>query len=168
VREVKLIVLDVDGTLTAGGITHHNNGGESKTFSSKDGLILKELYKLGISTLILTGRESEIVKERGQYLKITDVIQGVSDKVGILTRYLDNHDFLAAQTAYIGDDLNDFAAMNLCELKACPSDATAEVKAICDYVSPYPGGCGAVRDICEYLLHECGKYGEFLDLFGAR
>jgi 3-deoxy-D-manno-octulosonate 8-phosphate phosphatase (KDO 8-P phosphatase) len=163
---IKLIVLDVDGTLTDGGITHHSSSDESKTFSSKDGLILKELYKLDIATLILTGRDSQVVEARGIYLKITDIIQGVSDKTAILQSYLIEHTILLEEVAYIGDDLNDYAAMKLCGFKACPSDATATIKTICDYVSPFLGGHGAVRDICEHLLQRIDRYDEFLRLFG--
>jgi 3-deoxy-D-manno-octulosonate 8-phosphate phosphatase (KDO 8-P phosphatase) len=67
----------------------------------------------------------------------------------------------------IGDDLNDYAAMALCGFKACPSDAAAEIREICDYVSPFNGGHGAVRDICEYVLMLDGKYGAFLKAFGV-
>jgi 3-deoxy-D-manno-octulosonate 8-phosphate phosphatase (KDO 8-P phosphatase) len=163
---MKLIVLDVDGTLTDGGITHHDGGDESKTFSAKDGLILKELHKLGISTLILTGRDSRIVEERGRYMKITDIIQGVDKKREVLSRYLAEHGTAARDAAYIGDDLNDYAAMAMCGFKACPSDAAREICGICDYVSPHAGGHGAVRDIVEHILKREGRWGELLSLFG--
>jgi len=71
------------------------------------------------------------------------------------------------QCAYIGDDLNDYAAMKLCGFKACPADAVVEIRELCDYVSPYSGGYGAVRDICEYILKQEGKYNELLAFYGV-
>jgi len=70
------------------------------------------------------------------------------------------------QCAYIGDDLNDYAAMKLCGFKACPADAVVEIRKLCDYVSPYSGGHGAVRDICEHILRREGIYGKLLEYYG--
>ena len=165
---IKLIVFDVDGTLTNGGITYHSDGSESKTFSSKDGLILKELYKLEISTLFLTARDSKVVEDRGRYLKITDILQNVSEKKSVLLEYADHKGISAESIAYIGDDLNDYAAMMVCGFKACPADASSEIREISDYVSKYNGGHGAVRDICEYILRRQNQYKEFLALFGCK
>jgi 3-deoxy-D-manno-octulosonate 8-phosphate phosphatase (KDO 8-P phosphatase) len=162
---IKLLVLDVDGTLTDGGITHHSDGTESKTFSAKDGLILKVLPKLGIDIMILTGRDSPVTIARGEYLKIKYIVQGVDDKVAYLREFMVEQYLEKENAAYIGDDLNDYAAMQLCGFKACPADAAHEIKSICDYISSKNGGDGAVRDICEYLLKQQGKWVEFLSLF---
>jgi 3-deoxy-D-manno-octulosonate 8-phosphate phosphatase (KDO 8-P phosphatase) len=165
-KDIKLIILDVDGTLTNNGIIHHSDGSESKKFFAKDATVLRELYRLDIKTLILTGRESRIVDDRGSYMKITDIMQGVSDKKSALLSYTVQHKIDIENVAYIGDDLNDYAAMKLCGFKACPADAAAEIREICDYISSLNGGHGAVRDICEYILKQNGKYEKFLNLFG--
>jgi len=160
------IVFDVDGTLTDGSITISSNGVESKDFQAKDGILIRELPKLGFTTMFLTGRDSELTNIRAKDLNIREVVQGALNKDEILKAYMLEHDLNKEQFAYIGDDVNDYRAMLLCAFKACPTDATLEIKRICDYVSSYGGGRGAVRDICEYLLHNMGKYQSFLNLFG--
>jgi len=162
---ISILVCDVDGTLTDGGVIFGDNG-EAKAFSVKDGLMLKVLPKLGIFVVFLTGRSSKIVEARGKELDIRDILQNIADKENILLSYIAEHGIDAQNVAYIGDDLNDCAAMKLCGFKACPADAAAEIRKLCDYVSPFNGGHGAVRDICEYILKQNGKYGEFLNLFG--
>ena len=103
---------------------------------------------------------------RAEDLNISEVVQGALNKDEILTAYMVENNLNRSQFAYIGDDVNDYKAMMMCAFKACPTDATLEIKHICDYVSGYRGGHGAVRDICEFILHDMGKYQAFLDLFG--
>ena len=170
------IVFDVDGTLTDGTI--HVSGSmkfgneesiyESKHFSARDGLLIRVLTDIGINTMFLTGRRSIAVDERARDLKITEVMQGVKDKRETLMRFLEERNIPSETVAYIGDDLNDYTAMALCGYKACPADAVIEICEFCDYVSPYNGGHGAVRDICEHILRRDGKYDAFLNLFSAQ
>ena len=159
---IKTFVFDVDGTLTDGGIVLDDAGREIKRFCAHDGLIVRVLPKIGIKTIILTGRESEVVRIRGGDLKITHIVQGVNDKVSVLV----GMDVNLKETAYIGDDLNDYSAMKLCGFRACPADAAEEIKEICDYVSSYNGGHGAVRDILECVLKSQGQWDEILGIFG--
>ena len=161
---INLIVLDVDGTLTSGGITYGDKD-ETKTFDVKDGFIIHAMRKMGIKVVFLTGRSSVAVSRRADNLGVT-AVQGVSDKSSKLQEILQEHAVLPEKVAYIGDDLNDYVAMRMCGFKACPSDAADEIKAICDYVSTFPGGQGAVRDICEYLLRKIGRHTELLSLYG--
>ena len=163
---IKLLVLDVDGTLTDGSIIYGSDGIELKAFASKDGLMLKNLHLLGISIVIITGRESEAVARRAADYGAA-AFQGVTDKAGVLREVLAERHIDPDHCAYIGDDLNDYSAMMMCGFRACPADAVAEVRAICDYVSPYKGGHGAVRDVCEYLLRREGRYDEYLAIFGV-
>ncbi|MCL1989840.1 MAG: HAD-IIIA family hydrolase [Defluviitaleaceae bacterium] len=163
---IKLIVLDVDGTLTDGSICYGSNEIEMKSFNVKDGAVLKPLSKLGISVIFLTGRESEITARRAKELNIK-AIQGVSNKKGVLTEYISEHGIKQEEILYIGDDINDYAAMKLCSFKACPADAVNEIRNICDYTSPLAGGQGAVRDIIEMMLRKHNKWNDFLDLYGA-
>ena len=163
--KIQLIILDVDGTLTNSAVYYGDNNIEIKAFSTRDGLILKKLPSLGISVILLTGRNSEAVQRRASDLG-TEVIQGVDNKLAVLKALLIKKNIEPEQCAYIGDDINDYTAMKICRLKACPADAVAEIKKLCDYVSPYNGGYGAVRDICENILKLDGKYKEFLSLYG--
>jgi 3-deoxy-D-manno-octulosonate 8-phosphate phosphatase (KDO 8-P phosphatase) len=165
--DIQLLIIDVDGTLTDSSVYYGDGNVELKAFNTKDGLMLKALTHLGIDVIFLTGRESEIVTRRADDLGAT-AIQGISDKEKKLRGLLSEYGITFEQTAYIGDDLNDYTAMMMCGFKACPADAVAEIKMIADYVSHIPGGAGAVRDICEYLLRKHGKYDDFLNLFGVQ
>ena len=166
VVRIKTLILDVDGTLTDGTLYYGGDNIELKAFNTRDGAILKPLRLLGIDVVFLTGRESEAVKRRASDLGVV-AVQGVDDKLAALRELLERHGISPDQCAYIGDDLNDYAAMSICGFKACPADAVSEIRGICDYVSPYNGGHGAVRDVCEHILKREGKYAEFLGLYGA-
>jgi len=159
------IIFDVDGTLTDGGLFVANNGMEFKQFSVKDGLIISVLPKLGFTTMFVTGRISKLTDIRAEDLHICKVFQGVNDKAGLIAGYMEENKLGREHFAYMGDDLNDIAAMNLCAFKACPSDAAKEVKDICDYIATQPGGCGAAREVCEILLHRQNKYENFKACF---
>jgi len=161
------IIFDVDGTLTDGGIIISGNGVESKQFQAKDGLLIRVLPKLGFTTMIITGRNSELTKIRADDLHISTVFQGIDDKAEIIRRYIAENGLDGSRFAYIGDDLNDYEVMKLCIFKACPADATKEIRDLCDYVSTEKGGHGAARDICEYLLRRQNQYENFLKLFGV-
>jgi 3-deoxy-D-manno-octulosonate 8-phosphate phosphatase (KDO 8-P phosphatase) len=161
------IIFDVDGTLTDGGIIEDSAGMESKRFHDSDGLIIRELPKLGYTTMIMTGRESECTLIRAKDLKITEIFQGVRDKEKRLREYIQIHGLEGERFAYIGNDLNDISAMLICGFRACPSNAAREVRGICNYVASAKAGYGAAREICEALLYMQGKYDELLKHFGA-
>lgn len=168
--QIDLLVCDVDGTLTSGDVTFSDQGGtatETKSFSIKDGLVLKVLPRLGLPVVFLTGRRSTITERRGRELDVVDIIQGAGDKRTVLERYLAERGVSAQNVAYFGDDLNDYAAMRSCGFRACPSDAVPEIRDLADYVSPFAGGRGAGRDVCEHILKQTGRYARFLELFGA-
>lgn len=146
------MVMDVDGTLTDGGIYIGNDGELMKRFNAKDGYaIANMLPQMNIIPAIITGRKSHIVENRCKELGIRNLIQGSSDKLSDLRNLCNRLDIDFQQTAYIGDDMNDYSVMSIAGFKACPADATEEIRGICDYVSSVKGGDGAVRDIVEYL-----------------
>lgn len=161
---IKLLVCDVDGTLTDGSLYFGNDRFEMKAFSVKDGAVLKPLHQLGIEVIFLTGRKSEAVTRRAQDLQVT-AIQNIADKATEIQKIFASRGVRPEETAYLGDDINDYGAMKQCGFKACPADAAAEIKAICDYVSPYPGGHGAARDICEKLLKDLGLWEKLLGIY---
>jgi len=165
---IEYVIFDVDGTLTDGSIAITDDGTECKVFQAKDGLIVRVLPKLGFTTAIITGRFSEATIIRAKDLHISTIEHGIEDKRDILERYFKENSVNGKNVAYIGDDLNDYMAMRLCGFKACPCDATHEIKAICDYISPFSGGRGAVRDICEHILKKTGKYDDFLVFYGIK
>lgn len=166
--ELKLLVLDVDGTLTDGGLYLDATGNETKKFSVKDGAGLMLAKTAGLKVMILTGRESEPVRRRAAELKLDWCFQNCGDKKAFLAGFMAQNGYEKPQVAYVGDDWNDLAAMSLCGFVACPANAAAEVKAAAHYVSPQRGGEGAVRGAVEHLLRAQGIFEETLyKTFGA-
>lgn len=157
-RPMRLLVLDVDGTLTDGAIYMGPDGEVCKRFSAKDGLGLKLLQSAGVEIAILTGRRSRIVENRAAELGIARVVQGISEKPAALRQLAAETGVSLTETGYMGDDLNDLSAMYLCGVRACPADAVPEVREACQFVSDFPGGQGAVRQFCEAWLKSAGLW----------
>lgn len=164
---IELLVLDVDGTMTDGGVYYDATGNELKKFAIKDGAGLVMAHAAGVRAMICTGRSCEAVNRRAADLGI-EVFQGVRDKAAFLRQYLAEHGLSRDQVAYCGDDLNDLAAMALCGFVACPADAVQAVRSRADYICPQKGGEGAVRGAVEEILRRDGRLKEAaLAAFGA-
>ena len=144
--------MDVDGTMTDGHIYMGPDGEAMKVFSCKDGLGIKELLpQMGITPVIITGRDSVITANRAKELHIEALYQGIADKLPLLKQIAQEYGISSEEIAYIGDDLNDLACMQYCGLTACPQDAQQAIKDIVSFVAPRDGGKGAVRDFIEYM-----------------
>ena len=150
-KNIKLFVIDVDGTLTDSGIYYDSMGVETKKFSTRDAAAFFVLKQLGIKTMILTGRSSAATEKRMVELKVDYFYQDVKDKYKFLKKFIGDNKISKEEIGYIGDDLNDLQAMELAGFIACPADACKEIKAKANYVSTHNGGCGAVRDIVENM-----------------
>ena len=151
-KNIKMLVLDVDGTLTDGKIYMGENGEVMKAFNCHDTLPLRKLAKLGIKTVIITGRKSKIVENRAKEMHISYVYQNVLDKKEKLEEIIKHNQLTYQNIAYIGDDENDYEAMLNCNFKACPNDAINKVKNICNYISPKKCSESAVGEIIERML----------------
>jgi len=150
---IELLVLDVDGTLTDGGIIYSNSGDELKVFDVKDGLAVASwTKKMGKKAAIITGRKSILVEKRAKELGITHIYQGVDDKDRVLKDILEKEDLLWENVAAIGDDLNDLKMLKKAALSFAPSDAVEYIKKSVNVVCSYNGGRGAVREMIEYIL----------------
>lgn len=150
---IKMLIMDVDGTLTDGKLYISSKGEVCKAFNSKDGYAIKEvLPKYGIVPVIITGRCSEIVIKRSIELNIIEVHQGVHDKMGKLVEVAKKYNLNIKEIAYIGDDTNDLSCLLSCGKSGCPADAIAQVKSAVDFISLRNGGDGAVRDFIEWLI----------------
>ena len=154
---IKALVMDVDGTMTDGKIYMSPQGECMKAFHIKDGYQIARLGNYGITPIIITGRHSEILLQRCRELGITEVHQGVGDKLEKLIEILNGLNYSLNQTAYIGDDLNDLECMEACGLSACPADAVREIIRNVDYVCGKKGGEGAVREFIEYIIRYNGR-----------
>ena len=155
---LKLFIIDVDGTLTDSGIYYDEKGNEIKRFSTRDAAGIFAAKQVGIKTMIVTGRESTATLRRMKELKIDFVYQNIKDKSSFIFSFLQSNGYTKNEVGYIGDDLNDYEAMQYASFVACPSDSCNEIKSIANYISPVKGGYGAVRDVIEYYLK---KYGEW-------
>lgn len=164
-RRIKFFVTDVDGTLTDGKIYMGNDGEMMKAFDIKDGCGIHDiLIPAGITPVIITGRKSRILENRCRELGITELHQGIRDKLSklreILERYtaLDEYVYDLSNTAYIGDDINDLAVMRAVKEKGgavgCPADAAGEVMKIADFAAGRNGGSGAVREFIEWIIRQ--------------
>ncbi|MGL5797003.1 MAG: KdsC family phosphatase [Cetobacterium sp.] len=149
---IKLIVLDVDGTLTDGKLYISNFGDEMKAFNVKDGLGITQAISLGKEIAIITGKTSEIVNKRCSELGIKEIHQGIKNKIGILDSILEKYNISYDNVAYMGDDLIDLAVMKKCKIAGAPKDSVEEVLQISDFISSKNGGEGAVREFIEYIL----------------
>ncbi len=152
-----MLVMDVDGTLTDGKIYMSANGELMKAFNIKDGYALVHLREYGIEPVIITGRLSEIVKNRCSELKIKEFYQGVENKSFKLRELCEKYLISLNQVAYIGDDLNDMTCIQICGLSACPADAIKIVRDKVDFVCDAKGGDGAVREFVDYILSHFEK-----------
>lgn len=159
-KDIRLLLLDVDGVMTDGGIIYDGNGLETKVFNVKDGHGIKMLQRHGIEVGIITGRTSIVVDIRARELGIELVYQGALKK---LDSYLDvklRTGFVDSQIAYVGDDVIDIPVMRRVGFAAAPSDGLSEAKNVADYIASCAGGRGAVREICDLILKGRGLWDE--------
>lgn len=156
-KEIKYLVMDVDGTLTDGKIYMGNNGEVFKAFNIKDGQGMSILRRHGIEPIIITGRESRIVENRCKELKIEHLYQGVKDKKEKLVEIVKELGVELCNIAYIGDDENDLDCIDFINdnkgLTGCPSDAINTVKDKVNFVCTKNGGDGAVREFTEWIAY---------------
>lgn len=153
---IEYLVLDVDGTMTDGGVYLDSKGREMKKFCIKDGAAVLLARQAGIETVILTGRESLCVTKRAEELQIPFVFQNVKQKKEQLLAFMEAEKITPEKVAYIGDDLNDLAAMDCVGTAVCPQDAARQVKSFCPFVLSCKGGEGAVREFVEMVLEKRG------------
>lgn len=162
---IKLIVLDVDGTLTEGKITYTQNGDEVKSFCVKDGLAIASWIKLGREVAIITGRNSKIVERRARELGIKHFYQGVHNKDEVLENLLSELNLSMENVASAGDDLNDYKMLKASKRAYVPSNASLYVQKIADVVLSNRGGEGAVREMIEELIIAENLEAQYLDLW---
>jgi 3-deoxy-D-manno-octulosonate 8-phosphate phosphatase (KDO 8-P phosphatase) len=153
--KIKVLMMDVDGTMTDGTLYYSNDGEKDvlKGFSARDGYGIKNLLiPAGITPVILTARESGIVAHRAADLGVTHLYQSVRDKTEIVKRVMDEFGIEKEAIAYIGDDTNDLPAMEMSGLTFTPADGITAVQDYVDVVLRSKGGYGAVRECIDYIL----------------
>ena len=150
-----MLVLDVDGVLTDGGMYYSNGGDEFKKFNTKDGLGIKMLIECGVVVAFLSnGKNDVLIKNRAALLGVQKVYVGFDKKIIVLNEWLKEMGLQYNNVSYIGDDINDLEVIEHLELTACPEDAVDEVKTKVKYILGRKGGEGCVREFIDnYLLH---------------
>ncbi len=154
--KIEFLLLDVDGILTDGRISIDSNGNELKTFHIHDGHGLVLLKKSGIGIGIISGRSSKSVEFRAKELNITEVFQGITDKVSVYRQLAVKYNLSKEQVAFMGDDLIDLPLLRIVGFSATASDAVAEVRDEVDLISDKMGGGGAVREVTDFILKAKG------------
>jgi len=151
-KNIKMLITDSDGVLTDGGMYYSEKGDELKKFNAKDGMAFKLLRKASIKTAIITGEKVDLVKRRGEKLKIDEIYLGIEDKMSVINKICIKYGIKLEEIAYIGDDINDLEAIKSVGFGCCVNDAVDMVKSAAKYVTKAKGGEGAVREVAEIIL----------------
>ena len=150
--KIKLVVCDVDGVLTDGGLYYDANGLALKRFNVKDGMAVRLLREAGIETAVVTTDISPMILARAKRLEITHCYIGEWDKERKVREVCNYLNITLEQAIFIGDDVNDLKVLNEVGLSACPADAVSKVKSVADYICQRKGGEGVLREIAEMLF----------------
>lgn len=162
----KALILDVDGTMTDGGLYLDDHGVQAKRFDVNDGAGIKYYQRVGGTVAFLTGRTSRVVEHRAAELGVKFVVQGALDKAPGLAELLKQMGVAPEQAAYMGDDLPDIPAMRMCGYSIAPANAAVEVRELANFVTVAAGGRGAVREAIEHLLRRDELWGRILSRYG--
>ena len=167
-KKIKLVIFDVDGVLTDGGIYIGVDGELYKSFYCRDGLAISLARRCDLKTAIITGRSSKQVTRRAEDLSIDAVWQGCDDKRGAYRELKQKFDLRDEDICYVGDDLIDLPVMVQVGLAAAVGDAAPEVRARAHIVTDFPGGRGAVRQVIEFILTAQGHWAAIVEDYSGR
>lgn len=155
--KITTFLFDVDGVLTNGEVTL-SNGAVIRTLNSKDGYAIQYAVKKGYRILIVTGGNSQDVKDRLEHLGVHKVVLRSSNKLLVYEQLKEEYGFADEQALFMGDDIPDMQVMHQVGLSACPQDAAVEIKAMSHYQSPLAGGKACVRDVIEQVMRVQGTW----------
>jgi 3-deoxy-D-manno-octulosonate 8-phosphate phosphatase (KDO 8-P phosphatase) len=151
-RALKAVALDVDGVLTDGGVWWGPEGAEWKRFSFADIMGVSLARKAGLIVTLISGEDSPLVDRFAMKMNLTDVVKGCKDKAAALRAFAERHGLGLDEICFMGDDVNDLAAMKMAGLAAAPADARVAVRSCADVVTQASGGNGAVRELVDMIL----------------
>jgi len=152
-KDIKMLLLDIDGVMTDGGMYYTEQGDEFKKFNTKDGIVIRKLTKSGFPVgIISSGFNKRLIQRRAELLGIQKVAVGTRPKTEILEEWCAELEIPPHQVAYIGDDINDFEMMQTVGFSACPADAIDKIKNEAKVVLNRNGGAGCVREFVENYL----------------
>jgi 3-deoxy-D-manno-octulosonate 8-phosphate phosphatase (KDO 8-P phosphatase) len=157
-KRLKLMIFDVDGVLTDGGLRYSSEGELIKTFNALDGHGIKLLQKFGVRTAIISARQSPIVTRRATDLGITILLQGIDDKRSAFEKIITELDITPEECGFMGDDVIDLPVMTRVGFAISVPNGHSEVRSRAHYIAEAHGGKGAVREVCDFILHAKGNY----------
>lgn len=157
-KDIHTFVFDMDGVLTNGKLFISNSEEWFRTMSVKDGYALQLAIKKGYRILVLSGSDAPSVKKRMEKLGVNNVFFKVKDKKTFLENFFKENNIFPENVLYMGDDIPDAEAMAYCGISACPADSVSEIIDISEYISPFRGGEGCVRDVIEKVMKIHGKW----------
>jgi len=157
-KKLKLLILDVDGVLTDGKLFFDNQGNEYKSFNARDGHGIKLLRQTGVEVAVISGRKSVSVALRMKNLGIEHVYQGHENKIAAFNELIETLAISPEQAAHVGDDVLDLPVMIRVGLAIAVNDANFAVRQRADWVTALPGGQGAVREVCDFIMQAQGSF----------
>lgn len=164
-KDIKLVLLDVDGVLTSGNLLYTGDSAESKSFNTQDGFGLRLLLEAGIATGVITARKSAVVQRRAEELKMTHIYQGAVNKNSAFREIMSESGLKPYQIAYMGDDWLDLVLLQQVGLAVSPANGVKEVQEAAHYITERTGGSGAVRDLCDLIIEGQGKTSQLLQTY---
>lgn len=167
-KDIKLLLLDVDGVLTDGNLLYAGNGEESKAFNTQDGFGLRLLREAGLEVGVITARKSEVVARRAEELKMHYIYQGIPNKNDAYKEVMKVSGLKPYQIAYMGDDWLDLVLLQQVGLAIVPANGVREVKEIAHFITERSGGAGAVRDACDLIIESKNLVMELLQKYKNR
>lgn len=157
-NQIQLLIMDVDGVMTDGGIIIHSDGSESKRFNVLDGHRVTLWHRAGLESAILSGRDTPATTIRAEQIGVKYILQGCKQKLPAFEQLLKDSGYSAQQTAYIGDDLLDLPLLRRVGFAVVVSNGVEEIKSHAHYVTEKTGGNGAVAEVIEYILRHTGRW----------
>jgi len=151
-KKIRIILTDVDGVLTDGGMYYTEKGDIMKKFHTRDGMGVTLMKKYQIPTIIITKEKTPMVKQWSKRMKIEKLYDGIIQKEKILDKICENYGVRSDEILYIGDDVNDIELLKKVGLSVCPNDAMESVKKKCNYVCNAKGGEGVLREIANIII----------------
>ena len=161
-KKIRLVATDVDGVLTDGGLYYSDSGEQTKKFNVWDGLGLVLLKKAGLVTAVITMDQTQLVNVRAAKLGISEIHQGVKDKLAVLKELASKYGIQLEEVAYVGDDVTDLSALQAVGFSAVPANGRDPVRKKVQYVCKAKGGEGAVREVADLILAAQGLSPTFL------
>lgn len=156
-KKIKVVITDVDGVLTDGGMYYTKNGDIMKKFYARDGMGVTLLRKIGVPTIVLTKEKTVMVKHWSKKMRVKELFDGVTKKESKLDSICKKNDVALNEIAYVGDDVNDIQVLKKVGLAITPKDGEDSVKENCDYICSHVGGNGAFRELVDLILEVQNK-----------